>query len=132
MKNYSLKHLCLQVFLLIIIAVVSSASNTTVRVEAQLGCTEPPLYTGNNPARYSWSPNHAVDVQLDALWNESDRSAFAAGAAKWNNWKTYNCSGITFSGFSARTFSDYSAPPPIYTVRRKTLLQDVMLMSYSI
>ena len=77
-------------------------------VEALGVCTPPPFRF--NPILHSWAPNRTILVEIDDKWGATDQAALGEGVGKWNG--QGNCSAVSFTVFSPRTFTDYSAIPP--------------------
>ena len=114
MKPY--KERFFQLALLLASIFIWTATHMIVHVKALSCSAYPALFTDRDPATWSWPANKTVTFFIDDEWNQSERQAFADGIAKWNDWKVYNCSGVTFTGFTSKHFTDYSAQPPDFTV----------------
>jgi hypothetical protein len=84
--------------------------------KARVSCEYPPLFS--NPIKASWAPSTTVTVVIDDTWNADDRGAFESGIRKWNDWKAFDCSHVSFETFTSRHFTDYSVIPPNNTVYR--------------
>ena len=82
--------------------------------KARVTCEYPKL--ASDPVRFSWAPNTNVTVEIDDTWSDSDREAFKNGISRWNDWKAFDCSNITFATFNVHHFNDYSGTPPNNTV----------------
>ncbi len=93
---------------------IGITARVMIHVKAQGGCQYPPL--ASDPIKFSWAPNTSVTVEIDDTWNPSDRGAFESGIRKWNDWKLFDCSNVSFGIFNAHHFTDYSGQPPINTV----------------
>lgn len=111
-RPHDLQILNLALLLLTLIAgigprVISTAS-------AQIGCVPPDLVS--NPIKFSWAPNTNVTVEIDDDWNSDDKGAFESGIRKWNDWNTFDCSGVSFDTFNSHNFTSYSVLPPDNTV----------------
>lgn len=105
----SIKHLTLQVGILVSWLFLVILPITNENVEAQNTCPDI-KYLAPLPG-WSWHANAIVTVKIDDGWNEAERNAIADGNRKWND---FNCSGVEFGDFSAKTFtlSEYNGHPP--------------------
>jgi hypothetical protein len=82
--------------------------------KARVSCEYPML--ASDPIKFSWASNISITVEIDDTWNASDREAFQSGISRWNDWKSFDCSNVTFATFNAHHFNDYSGLPPNNTV----------------
>src|ERR1700749_275591 len=116
MKLQSHKETFLQAVIIITCVLIIYFTHFVGSVSSQSCTVIPPLYTDRNPYAWSWPSGKTVNVIIDDQWNTTERQAFASGNAKWNNWNSYNCSGITFTGFGSQHFTDVNTPAPDFTV----------------
>jgi hypothetical protein len=86
-----------------------------VKAKARVDCSYPNL--ASDPIKFSWAPNTHITVEIDDSWtNSDDRDAFQSGIMKWNDWKSFDCSWVSFDTFDTHHFTDYSEIPPNNTV----------------
>lgn len=117
MKPQSHKETFLQTAIIVTCLLVVYFTYFVGNTESQSCTAIPPLYTDRDPHAWSWPSGKQVNFVIDDQWtNQTDRQAFANGITKWNDWKLYNCSAVTFIVTGSQHFTDYSMPPPDYTV----------------
>jgi hypothetical protein len=104
----------LQIALLLSTVIIIAASESAVYVNARGTCNPPPLLP--DWSAMHWPKFKTVKVEIDDAWDATQRGAFQTGISKWNAVNTQNCSVVTFTDFSPRHFTDYSADAPADTV----------------
>jgi hypothetical protein len=100
--------------LLLLCLAVGIATRMIGSAKAQSLCEHPPLTS--TPIRDSWTPDTQVTVLIDDDWSTADAAAFEAGIRKWNDWGTFDCSGVSFDSYGSQHFTNYSAIPPVSTI----------------
>jgi hypothetical protein len=113
--NLTSKHLLVQVTLLLVLAISLVFTSPEMQTHAQ-SCVQPQLMHGDFVFWDSWPKGTNVTVRIDDAWSPTERGFFEQGIKKWNGVPPPNCSLVTFSGFSAHNFTNYSASPPDNTM----------------
>ena len=96
-------------FCLLVIWVLFLWADSSVTVSSQNETCAQPGYLWTNPLRQYWKPNFGnVIVKVDSRFNTQypvapdARIRIAVGHAKWNG---VVCSGVTFTDFGEKTFT---------------------------